>query len=204
MALFETKKNHAFEIVALLTTVTKEFDRISMHGVRRVLLEKQGELIGLPVEKVWISKGANNNEYELQMKDCLEKYKRLGVDNVIFGDLFLQDIRRYREERLSEIGMHGVFPLWGRNTAELAKLFVSSGFRAIMCTVDPRAMDRSHCGSEFADFLSNVPPGVDPCGENGEFHTFVYDGPIFKERIDVRVGETVLRDGFYFTDIYSV
>jgi uncharacterized protein (TIGR00290 family) len=173
-----------------------------MHGVRRALLEKQAELLGLPVEKVWITKGAANQEYDSQMKRSLEKYKRSGVENVIFGDLFLQDIRRYREERLSEVGMRGVFPLWGRDTAKLARLIVDSGFRAVICTVDPMTMDKSYCGVEFdSDFISRVPPGVDPCGENGEFHTFVYDGPIFRERINIKVGDVVRRDGFYFADI---
>jgi len=202
MALFETRASNSFHVVALLTTVTRDFDRISMHGVRRVLLEKQAELLGLPVEKIWITKGAANQEYDSQMRRSLQKYKRSGVENVIFGDLFLQDIRRYREERLSEVGMRGVFPLWGRDTTKLARLIVDSGFRAIICTVDPKAMDKSYCGIEFdSDFVSRIPPGVDPCGENGEFHTFVYDGPTFKERIDIKVGDVVLRDGFYFADI---
>ena len=202
MALFETRASNSFDVVALLTTVTRDFDRISMHGVRRVLLEKQAELLGLPVEKIWITKGAANQEYDSQMRRSLQKYKRSGVENVIFGDLFLQDIRRYREERLSEVGMRGVFPLWGRDTTKLARLIVDSGFRAIICTVDPKAMDKSYCGIEFdSDFVSRIPPGVDPCGENGEFHTFVYDGPTFKERIDIKVGDVVLRDGFYFADI---
>lgn len=201
MSLLETRKSGEFEVVALLTTVTREFDRISMHGVRRELLEAQGKMLGLPVEKVWVSKGAGNKEYESQMMACLERYKGSGVDHVIFGDIFLEDIRKYREDRLKEMDMHGDFPLWGRNTADLARLFVDSGFRAIICTVDPRKLDRKYCGIEFSEFVSKVPDGVDPCGENGEFHTFVYDGPIFESRIDARVGEAVLRDGFYFADI---
>lgn len=201
MALFEMRRSRSFDVIALLTTVTQEFDRISMHGVREALLEKQAELIGLPVEKVWITKSSDNKEYDSQMRRSLEKYKRSGVKHVIFGDLFLQDIRRYREERLSEVGMLAVFPLWGRDTAKLAKLFIDSGFRAIVCTVDPKALDNSYCGVEFDELLSKLPDGVDPCGENGEFHTFVYDGPIFRERIGVKVGDVVLRDGFYFADI---
>jgi uncharacterized protein (TIGR00290 family) len=202
LALFETRRSGTFDVTALLTTVTRDFDRISMHGVRRALLERQAELVGLPSEVVWISKGASNEEYDAQMRACLERHKRSGVEHVIFGDLFLRDIRKYREERLSELGMRAVFPLWGRDTAELARFFLDSGFKAIVCTVDPKALGKSFCGVEFdSHFLSRLPPGTDPCGENGEFHTFVYDGPIFSRKIDVRVGEVVMRDGFYFADI---
>jgi uncharacterized protein (TIGR00290 family) len=201
LSLFEAKRTGTFDLVALLTTVTRDFDRVSMHGVRRTLLEKQAEMVGLPVEKVWITKGVGNAEYEAQMRGCLEKYRANGVGEVIFGDLFLEDIRQYRERQLSKIGMKGIFPLWGRDTARLARTFIDSGFKAVVCTVDPKVLDRKFCGAEFADLLEELPPGVDPCGENGEFHTFVYDGPIFRKRIEVRVGEVVLREGFYFADV---
>lgn len=202
MALFETRAKRRLGISALLTTFTRDFDRVSMHGVRRSLLEKQSEMVGLPLEKVWITKGASNREYDSQMRKTLGVYARKGVRKVIFGDLFLEDIRRYREERLAEVGMRGVFPLWGRETGRLAKFFVDKGFRAIVCCVDPRALTRRFCGAEFdEEFISKLPAKVDPCGENGEFHTFVYDGPVFKKRIGVRAGRVVLRDGFYFADI---
>ncbi len=202
MTLHENRRNGNYEIVALLTTVTKEFDRVSMHGVRRAVLKKQGEAVGLPIEEIWIGKNASNEEYEAGMKDVLEKYKLAGVCDVLFGDLFLQDIRRYREERLSAIGMNAVFPIWKRETGALAHYFVDEGFRAIVCCIDPRFLDKKFCGMEFDNaFLSRLPAKVDPCGENGEFHTFVYDGPVFKNAIEVKLGEVVLRDGFYFADI---
>lgn len=202
MALLETARQGLFRVSSLLTTVTRDFDRVSMHGVRRELLERQAEALGLPCEKVWISKGADNREYDAAMRLVLERHKAAGVEHVIFGDLFLQDIRRYREERMSEVGMHCVFPLWGRETSTLARSFIGSGFKAIVCCVDPGALGREFCGAEFdARFLSRLPSKVDPCGENGEFHTFVYDGPLFKERVGVSVGEVVERDGFCFADI---
>lgn len=202
MTLHENKRNGNYEVVALLTTLTRDFDRVSMHGVRRILLKKQGEAVGLPIEEIWISKSASNEEYEAQMKDVLEKYNLAGVRDVLFGDLFLQDIRRYREEKLSAIGMNAVFPIWKRETGALAHYFVDEGFRAIVCCIDPKFLDKKFCGTEFDNtFLSRLPAKVDPCGENGEFHTFVYDGPIFKNAIEVKVGEVVLRDGFYFADI---
>jgi uncharacterized protein (TIGR00290 family) len=202
LTLYENRKSGKYEVAALLTTMTRDFDRVSMHGVRRTLLEMQGEAIGLSIEKVWIGRNASNEEYESQMKAVLEKYKMTGVRDVLFGDLFLQEIRRYREERLAGIGMNGVFPIWKRETGALARRFVEEGFRAIVCCIDPKFLDRKFCGMEFDEaFLSRLPPRVDPCGENGEFHTFVYDGPVFRNSIDVMVGEVVLRDGFYFADI---
>lgn len=191
-----------FEVAALLTTLTRDFDRVSMHGVSPSLLEEQAQLLQLPLEKVWITKGAANVEYEAQMKESLGKYYDQGISHVVFGDLFLADIRKYREELLSAIGMQCVFPLWMKNTKALADLFISEGFKAKLCTVDPSKLDPKFCGREFdRSFLSEIPENVDPCGENGEFHTFVYSGPIFKERIEISIGEVVSRDGFVFADL---
>lgn len=202
LALYELSKSKDFEVVALLTTLTRDFDRVSMHGVRRDLLLRQAKLLGLPLEEVWITKGAPNSEYESQMSRALLRHKSRGVRYVVFGDLFLEDIRRYREDRLSTMNMTGIFPLWGKDTSMLASLFIEEGFKAIVCTVDPKTLDPSFCGREFdRSFLSDLPRGVDPCGENGEFHTFVYAGPIFGEEIRVKKGEVVLRDGFYFADM---
>lgn len=201
LALYEARSK-GFEVVSLVTTITKDFDRISMHGVRRSLLLKQAELLRLPVDEVWIRKSAPNSEYESQMSTALSKRYADGVRHVIFGDLFLEDIRKYREDRLSAMGMTGVFPLWKRDTKELASYFIDEGFKAILCTVDPKALDPRFCGRDFNEaLLSDLPAGVDPCGENGEFHTFVYGGPIFENEIAVKKGEVVLRDGFYFADI---
>ena len=189
-------------MVSLLTTLTRDFDRISMHGVRRDLLIEQARRLRLPVDEVWIRKGAPNTEYESQMSRVLSKHYSRGVRHVVFGDLFLEDIRRYREDRLTAMNMEGVFPLWKNDTAKLASQFIKHGFRAIICTVNPKALDPSFCGREFdSSFLSDLPPTVDPCGENGEFHTFVYAGPIFEQDIKVKKGEVVLRDGFCFSDI---
>jgi uncharacterized protein (TIGR00290 family) len=202
LALYELSKSKDYEVVSLLTTLTKGFERIGMHGVRRKLLLEQAERLLLPVAEVWIGKGAGNAEYEEQMSKALAKSYSDGVRHVIFGDLFLEDIRRYREEKLSRANMSGVFPLWHRDTKKLAAYFVEQGFKAIVCALDPKVLDPSFCGRDFDDsFLNDLPASVDPCGENGEFHTFVYAGPIFDGEIEVRKGEVVLRDGFYFADI---
>jgi uncharacterized protein (TIGR00290 family) len=202
LALYEVTKSKDYEVVSLITTLTKDFGRISMHGVRRQLLLEQAKRLRLPIAEVWIGKGAGNAEYEKQMSDALARSYSDGVRHVIFGDLFLEDIRRYREEKLSRENLSGVFPLWRRDTRRLAAYFVEQGFKAIVCTVDPKALDPSFCGRDFdAAFLSDLPASVDPCGENGEFHTFVYAGPIFDKEIEVRKGEVVMRDEFYFADI---
>lgn len=202
LSLYEVTKGGEFVVAALLTTLTKDFGRISMHGVRRELLQSQASELGLQVDEVWISKDAANTEYEERMRKTLEGRKAEGIEHIIFGDIFLEDIRRYREDRLSKIGVQGIFPLWGKPTKDLANLFIEKGFKAILCCVDPKALPKEFCGREFdRSLLDDLPLKVDPCGENGEFHTFVYDGPIFENRIEVRAGEVVLRDGFYFADI---
>jgi uncharacterized protein (TIGR00290 family) len=191
-----------YEVQALVTTFTEEFDRISMHGVRRSLLNAQAASLGFPIDEVWIPAGASNEVYEARMKAVLLKHRERGVEEVAFGDLFLQDIRDYREARLAQIGMRGLFPLWGLDTRVLASELVNRGFRAVVCCVDPRRLGKEFCGREFdRPFLQSIPSDVDPCGENGEFHTFVYAGPIFKQEIGVTGGEVVLRDGFYFADL---
>jgi uncharacterized protein (TIGR00290 family) len=202
LCLLETKTS-GVEIVGLLTTVTQDFDRISMHGVRTELLRRQASSIGLPLYEVHIPKVATNAVYQEATKAVLISLKReTGISTVAFGDLFLQDIREYREKFLDSLGMECLFPIWKRDTKKLADYFIESGFRAIICCVDPRKLGKKFCGREFDElFLAEIPPEVDPCGENGEFHTFVYAGPIFKEAIKVRVGQIVQRDGFCFADI---
>jgi uncharacterized protein (TIGR00290 family) len=202
LALREIRKTGSHEVKALVTTVTEDFDRVSMHGVRRTLLHAQASSLGLPLEEVWIPKEASNEVYEARMKAVLLTHRDEGVEQVAFGDLFLQDIRSYREERLAQIGMRGLFPLWGMDTAKLATEFVEEGFKAVVCCVDPKQLGKEFCGREFdRSFLESLPRSVDPCGENGEFHTFVYAGPIFKGGIGIRKGDVVLRDGFYFADL---
>jgi len=174
-----------------------------MHGVRRDLLVAQSESIGIPVEEVWIPAKASNEIYQGEITKSLLKRKNTDdVSAVLFGDLFLEDIRAYREKFLGSIGFECLFPIWGRDTRRLARYFIDSGFKAIICTVDPKKLDRRFCGREFDDkFLSEIPESVDPCGENGEFHTFVYGGPIFKRELKVILGSVVERDGFCFADI---
>jgi uncharacterized protein (TIGR00290 family) len=173
-----------------------------MHGVREELLDLQARSVGIPLEKVMIPYPCPNQIYEEKMANALSKWRTEGVTHAIFGDLFLEDIRKYREEKLSLIGVKPVFPLWLENTANLAREMLKVGFRAIVTCVDPKKLDPSFAGRQFdQSFLKDIPPGVDPCGENGEFHTLVYDGPIFQEPIPVTVGAIVTRDGFQFADV---
>lgn len=203
MALFELKKTGCYEVLALLTTITKDFDRISMHGVRTNLLEQQAESLGMPVEKIYITNTESSKSYESKLKAKLMQYKNQGVSSVVVGDIFLEDIRKHREKKLSQIGMKGIFPLWKMDTANLAHEFIDAGFKAIITCVDSNALGKAYVGRIFdKQFLSELPNGVDPCGENGEFHSFVFDGPIFRERILFDIGKIVLRENrFYFCDL---
>jgi len=202
MALHALQSGQDHRVTALLTTVTEGYDRISMHGVRRALLERQAESLGLPLHAVSIPPQCNNATYEQRMKEELERHFARGVRRVAFGDIFLEDLRAYREKNLALVGMRAVFPIWKRDTRELAREFVRLGFRAIAVCVDPRVLNASFAGRELdASFFADLPPGVDACGENGEFHTFVFDGPVFEKPIPVRVGEKVMRDGFCFCDL---
>jgi uncharacterized protein (TIGR00290 family) len=202
MALYRTLSSEELEVVGLLTTISDRFHRVSMHATREDLLVRQAEEIGLRLEKIMIPYPCPNNVYEDKMRNALTAWKARAVEHVIFGDIFLQDIRKYREEKLSQIGIEPVFPLWGENTKTLAEEMMRVGFHAVITCVDPRKLASSFVGREFDEsFLRDLPDGVDPCGENGEFHSFVYDGPIFKKPIPVRVGEKVLRDGFEFADV---
>ncbi|UCH19445.1 MAG: diphthine--ammonia ligase [Deltaproteobacteria bacterium] len=203
LALYEVLKNQEFEIAALLTTVTENYDRISMHGVRRTLLEHQADALGIPLEKVLISINTTDETYEAKMRRVLTQYLRLGVASIVMGDIFLEDLRAYREANLAKIGMKGVFPIWQRNTRELAGSFINSGFKATITCVDSKVLDKKYVGRNFnKKFISELPLTVDPCGENGEFHSFVYDGPIFKTKVRYTRGEVVLRENrFYFCDL---
>jgi uncharacterized protein (TIGR00290 family) len=204
-ALYKIQLIGNYEILSLLTTVTEDYDRISMHGVRRALLKQQAESIGLPLKEVFISKESSNEEYESKMRDTLTKFQDAGVSSVVFGDIYLEDIRKYREENLAKVGMKGVFQLWKMNTTELLRTFIDLGFKAIVTCIDAKVLDQKFVGMIIDEkFLAELPPDIDPCGENGEFHSFVFDGPIFKERIGFTVGEVVLRDSFYFYDLLPV
>lgn len=202
MTLYELKKTGRHRVVSLLTTITDGYDRISMHGVRRTLLERQAESLGLPLHEIYISKSCVNQEYESRMGEALAIHKKNRVECVAFGDIFLEDLRKYREEKLAKQGMKGLFPIWKRDTRELVRTFIQLGFRAIIVCVDSKVLGPSFAGKRIDDdFLKQLPNPIDPCGENGEFHSFVFDGPIFSEEIRFSVGEVVLRDSFYFCDL---
>jgi uncharacterized protein (TIGR00290 family) len=187
----------------LLTTVTEEYDRISMHGVRVELLRRQADALGLPLRTVLIPPRCTNEVYEERMHATLAVQRDAGVRRVVCGDIFLEDVRRYREERLFRDGLSGLFPLWGIDSRELAERFIALGFRAVLCCVDTQALDASFAGRDFdRALLNDLPPGADPCGENGEFHTFVQDGPGFARPVPLRLGERTLRDGrFAYVDL---
>jgi uncharacterized protein (TIGR00290 family) len=202
MALHALLQQNEFQIAALLTTVTEGYERISMHGVRRELLERQAQSIGLPLHEVRIPPQCVNPIYEARMEEALRIHLENGVRKVAFGDIFLEDLRAYREKNLARIGMTALFPIWKRDTRELIRAFHANGFRAIAVCIDSKVLDPSFAGRELDEsFFHDLPPQVDPCGENGEFHTFVFDGPIFKSPIPVRTGEIVNRDGFIFCDL---
>jgi len=201
-ALHRLRQQGRYEVVRLLTTVSSAFDRVSMHGVRETVLDAQAEAVGLPLEKVRIPYPCPNETYERAMRGVLERATAEGVRAVVFGDLFLEDIRAYREERLRPAGFEAVFPLWGEPTDALAREMIANGVRAHVCALDPKHLPRSFAGRRFdASFLADLPAGVDPCGERGEFHTCATDGPAFRHPVRAHVGETVERDGFVFTDL---
>jgi uncharacterized protein (TIGR00290 family) len=193
LALSDLRETH--DIAALVTTVTEDYDRISMHGVRTELLRRQAAALGLPLDIVSIPARCTNAVYEERMHAALGRWREQGVRAVICGDIFLEDVRRYREERLFREGLYGVFPLWGQPTQALASRFLAAGFRAVLCCVDTHICPLHWAGRAFDErLLAELPPGADPCAENGEFHTFVFDGPLFREPVRFTLGETVLRD----------
>ena len=202
MALYQIQKNKKYQVASLLTTVTEDYERISMHGVRRTMLEKQALSLDIPLHEVFIPKSCSTEEYGARMKEALERFKQQGVEDVAFGDIFLEEVRQYREENLAKAGMKGIFPIWGRDSAELVGSFIASGFQAVVTCIDSKVLNKRFLGKKISqDFIAELPPSIDPSGENGEFHTFVYDGPIFKQRIGFKRGESVLRESFYFLDL---
>lgn len=205
LALYELLKSGEFN-VTLLTTITQDYRRVSMHGVREALLEKQADVLGLPLEKVYIRPGCINEEYEHKMEEALGRHKQRGVARVAFGDIFLEDVRAYRENNLRKVGLRAVFPLWGIDSKELAAKFLELGFKSIVVCVDTNVLGGEFVGRVLdRNFLSDLPSGVDPCGENGEFHSFVYNGPIFKEEIPFSVGDKVLREErFFYCDLTEI
>jgi uncharacterized protein (TIGR00290 family) len=193
------------EVVALLTTINEAFERVAMHAVRAELLRAQADAVGVPLWPVPIPWPCSNDQYEAAMAGALERARDAGITVAAFGDLFLQDIRRYREEKLLGTGIEPIFPIWGSPTDALAREMVAAGLRARLTCVDPRQLEPRFAGREFdASLLAELPPSVDPCGERGEFHSFAYDGPMFRRPVAIRSGEIVERDGFVFADLLAV
>jgi uncharacterized protein (TIGR00290 family) len=191
--LYKVLTEKLFDVKYLLTTVNDKFKRISMHGVREELLDKQAELIGIPLLKVRVNEGTNN-EYEKQMETVLLKAKSEGINNVIFGDIFLEDLRVYRENNLAKVGMKGIFPLWKMDTTNLMNDFITGQFKTVICCTNDGYLGEEWLGREIdKSFIEQLPVSVDPCGENGEYHTFCYDAPFFKKKVDFIIGEKVYK-----------
>ncbi|MEP2827767.1 ATP-binding protein [Parvibaculum sp.] len=204
-ALHEVRRTGLADVVALLTTVNETHERVAMHGVRESLLDLQAEAAGLPLIKVKLPWPCPNEVYEERMGQAMARIQADGITHTIFGDLFLEDIRAYREERLAAAGMEGLFPLWGRDTKTLAREMIASGLVAHLACVDPKQVPAALSGRRFDEtLLAELPASADPCGENGEFHTVVTAGPMFTRAIPVTIGETVTREGFVYTDVMPV
>jgi uncharacterized protein (TIGR00290 family) len=207
LALHALLEQPEWEVVGLLTTVSGQYGRISHHGVREELLDLQAEAIGLPLDKLYlpIQPGpCTNGEYEALIGGKLASYVKRGVRHVAHGDIFLADLRAYREKNLAKLGMTGLFPIWLRDTRELIDSFVALGFRAILCCVEGSKLDSSFVGRELNhDLVAGLPPGIDPCGENGEYHSFVYDGPIFRWLLPIQTGITLTRDNRHYIDLLT-
>jgi uncharacterized protein (TIGR00290 family) len=201
-ALHRLRQRGDFEVAGLLTTLNAAFDRVAMHSTRRALLEAQAAAAGVPLFTVPLPWPCSNEHYEAAMRIACDTAVAQGIEAMAFGDLFLEDIRRYREEKLAGTGLEPVFPVWGLDTRALAEEMIAGGLRARIVCVDPKKLPAEFAGRDFdTDFLRDLPEGVDPCGENGEFHTAVYAGPMFREPITIESGEVIERDGFIFADV---
>jgi uncharacterized protein (TIGR00290 family) len=203
-ALHMLRRQGGYEITGLITTINSAFDRVAMHGTRRELVEMQAEAAGIPLIKVPLPWPCSNVDYEAAMKNVCDQAVGQGISAIAFGDLFLQDIRAYREQQLKGTGLEPLFPIWEIPTGKLAREMIAAGLRARLVCVDPKKLDATFAGREFdLQLLSELPPGVDPCGEKGEFHSFVYGGPMFSRPLPIALGETVERDGFCFCDVLA-
>lgn len=206
LALNEILNNIDYKVHSLITTVTEGYDRISIHGVRNELLDKQVESIGIPLQKVIIPKDSTNEQYESALKKVLLKFKNKGINEIVFGDIFLEDVKKYRDDLLATLDMKGIYPIWKKDSKVLARKFIELGFKAVTTCIDSQQIDKKFVGREYdSKYLNDLPNSADPCGENGEFHTFVYDGPLFDKKIDFTKGEIVFRDSrFYYCDLLPV
>ncbi len=201
-ALHVLKQQHEYEVVGLLTTFNQAANRVAMHAVRRELVQAQAEAAGIPLWVVELPWPCSNADYEAAMTVACSKAVAQKVEAVAFGDLFLEDVRAYREKQMRDTGLQPLFPIWGQATTELAQQMIGAGLRAKLTCVDPKVLDPSFAGREFdRRLLADLPPGVDPCGERGEFHSFAYAGPMFRHQLDVLVGRVLNRDGFVFADV---
>ncbi|MBL0547057.1 adenine nucleotide alpha hydrolase [Aeromonas jandaei] len=204
-ALHQLRHDPAIEVVGLFTTLNQAFERVAMHGVRKQLLTEQAACVGLPLITIDLPWPCSNEDYARIMTAFIADVVAQGIRHMAFGDLFLEDVRAYREKQLAGTGIEPLFPLWGSNTRELAQQMMTAGLKAKISTLDPKKLDGALGGHEFDEaLLAALPEGVDPCGENGEFHTLAYDGPMFARQLGIRVGETVVRDGFVFTDLLPI
>jgi uncharacterized protein (TIGR00290 family) len=202
MALDVVRRDKDINVVSLMVTMNAAVDRVAMHAVRRVLVEAQADRLGLALHVIEIPSPCTNKDYELRMSEAIDSALADGIEFFVFGDLFLEDVRSYREEKLAGTGISPLFPLWGQPTDTLAHSMIDSGVKAVVTCVDPSQISASFAGRFFdARLLAELPAGVDPCGERGEFHTFVSDGPGFSSPIDIEVGDVVERDGFVFCDV---
>ena len=203
-ALQVARVEQRIDVQGMIVTVNADADRVAMHAVRRTLLEAQAERLGLPLHVVEIPSPCPNDVYEARIAAAMTTARTAGIDRIVFGDLFLQDVRAYRERNLAGTGITPVFPLWGRSTGALARDMLAAGVRAVLTCVDPTVLPSEFSGRAFDEtLLADLPDHVDPCGERGEFHTFVWDGPGFSSPIDIVIGETVCRDGFAFRDVLA-
>jgi uncharacterized protein (TIGR00290 family) len=194
LALDRVRRSGQYEVCALITTVNAEFRRVSMHGVREELIDLQSEAIGISAHKMYVGGRGGNDDYVAALRAALQTFKNRGITNVIFGDIFLQDLRQWRESLLADLAMTGVFPLWQENTRTLVQEFFDRRFKAIICCTNDAQLKQSDVGRPLdADFVRDLPAGVDPCGENGEYHSFVHDGPIFQRPVAFEIGEVVYR-----------
>jgi len=206
MALHALLKSGQYDVVSLLTTICEQYGRISHHGVRVELLKQQASALGINLHELYLP-GANCSmeDYEAVMAKTMLEYKEKGILTVAFGDIFLQDLRGYRERNLAKVGMRAIFPIWHRDTTEIVRTFIDLGFKAYLTCVDDKKLGKAFAGRAIdADLIRDLPDGVDPCGENGEFHSYVYDGPIFRRPVDLSVGEVVLRGVRYFADLVPI
>lgn len=200
-ALHVLRQSGKYEVTGLFTTVNTAFDRVAMHAVRVELLRRQAQAVGLPMYLIEIPYPCSDEQYAAAMSDFIVRAREEGVQCMAFGDLYLQDVRRYREERMQGTGIEPVFPLWEKPTRALLEEMLEKGLRACLTCVDPRVLPAEFAGRELTvSLLEDMPSGIDPCGENGEFHTFVFDGPMFAQPLEIESGEVVARDGFVFAD----